>query len=556
MTSLTLCENRQTASELLALLNDPWWRLEHLYHIVDKQGKLVRFTLLPEQREFLLNSHLRDLILKARQLGFSTVIDLWMLDRAIFSPHLNCGIVAQDIKSAGEIFRTKIETPLDNLPDWLKPAVQITRRQGGSNGGRVEFSHGSSITVGTSFRSGTIHILHVSEHGKICARYADKARELRTGTLPAVPDDGKIFIESTAEGIGGDFYHMCMAAQSLSAAGLALTPPDFRFHFFAWWQNSSYAMPPPGSGLTLSDSEQKYFAEVEKTAQITLSEEQKSWYLHKKRLLGSEMAQEYPSVPSEAFLTSGRRVFPADYTLAAAGGLQTPLIIYQAEPLSGRRSKIPPPGDLSQPQTLQNYLLVWELPDTDEDYCIGADVAEGLEHGDFSSLDVVKKSTGEQVAHWYGHLDASLFASLLVHTGRWYNNAYLIPERNNHGHAVLAYLRDHYPLSRIHTEQYLDRDRENETPRLGWLTTRHSKPVLSEGLKDLLRENKSGIRWRGTLNELESYIYHPSGSMGAQAGCHDDQAMSYMLAQEGRARMPQRIKHPPQPYKARHWMNY
>lgn len=549
----------QERRKLLALLSDPWWRLENLYHIVNKQGKLVRFLLRPEQRDLLENAHGRDIILKARQLGFSTAIDIWMLDQAIFIPHINCGIMAQDRQSSGEIFRTKIETPLNNLPGWLKPAVKIVRRQGGSTGGRVEFAHGSTIAVATSFRSGTVHCLHVSEHGKICAKYPAKAQELRTGTLPAVPADGRIWIESTAEGVGGDFHLMCSNAQEAAASGLELSPLAFKFHFYAWWQHSEYRMPVPAGDPDLSiltAGQRKYFSTVEEATGTLLSGEQINWYLHTEKTQRDEMRQEYPSTPGEAFLTSGRRVFAASDTLAAAASLRPPLIVCEMEPVSGKRTKVQTTRDKSKPLT--DLLLVWELPGEDDHYAIGADVAEGLEHGDYSSLDIVKQSTGEQVAHWYGKTDTTLFASLLVHLGTWYNMAYLVPERNNHGHAVLAYLREHYPVTRIHTEHYLDRDRENEeTPRLGWLTTRHSKPILTEGLKDLLRDRKSGIRWRGTLTELESFVYHPSGSMGAQTGCYDDQVMSYMLAQEGRVTMPKTVKHKPQEHtEARHWMTY
>lgn len=66
--------------------------------------------------------------------------------------------------------------------------------------GYIEFAHGSNIMVATSFRSGTVQRLHISEHGKICAKYPAKAKEVRTGTLNAVAEGSIVFIESTAEG--------------------------------------------------------------------------------------------------------------------------------------------------------------------------------------------------------------------------------------------------------------------------------------------------------------------------------------------------------------------
>ena len=67
------------------------------------------------------------------------------------------------------------------------------------------FKHNnSSIRVATSVRGGTIHRLHVSEFGKICAKYPDKAKEVMTGSIPAVPKSGIIVVESTAEGQEGE----------------------------------------------------------------------------------------------------------------------------------------------------------------------------------------------------------------------------------------------------------------------------------------------------------------------------------------------------------------
>lgn len=172
-------------------------------------------------------------------------------------------------------------------------------------------------------------------------------------------------------------------------------------------------------------------------------------------------------------------------------------------------------SDVLQRQLL-NYLLIWELPDPDEVYAIGADVAEGLERRDRSSLDVVKQSSGEQVAHWVGYLDAELFAMLLDNVGRLYGMAYIGVERNNHGHAVLQKLRALYPPRYLYNEQFLNQDTDDETRRLGWLTTRQSKPILIEGLKTLLREAADGLRWIGSVSEMNTYVYDKNGTMGAR----------------------------------------
>lgn len=541
-----------------AHLSDVWWRLNNLYKIVNEDGELVTFRMRPAQRELFKNMHYRNIILKARQLGFSTGIDIYLLDQALFNKNLSCGIIAQDLPAAGEIFSTKISIPFDNLPAWLRATFQINTRREGANGGHIEFAHGSKIRVSTSFRSGTVQRLHISEHGKICAKYPAKAKEVRTGTLNAIKDGCIVFIESTAEGVGGDFHTMSTRAMDLGQLNLPLTSQDYKFHFFAWWQDPKYQTSVPTGGLRLSKYHQEYFAAVEQTMGITLLDEQKQWYIRKEIEQQEEMKQEFPSTPSEAFLTSGRRVFAAINVMQAEGQCKSPLLVYDIEPVTGKRTKVQAlrAGNAEELQrTLLNHLLVWELPDPDEDYAIGGDVAEGLENRDRSSFDVVKKSTGEQVAHWFGYLDAELFAQLIAHVGRWYNMAFLGPERNNHGHAVIQKLREVYPHRSIYSEQYLDRDHDDETPKLGWLTTAQSKPVIIEGLKSLLRENASGVRWIGTINELNTYVYDARGRMNAQTGCFDDQVMSYAIAQEMRARMPARPKHQPiDRSKPKHWM--
>lgn len=541
-----------------AHLSDVWWRLNNLYKIVNEDGELVTFRMRPAQRELFKNMHYRNIILKARQLGFSTGIDIYLLDQALFNKNLSCGIIAQDLPAAGEIFSTKISIPFDNLPVWLRATFQINTRREGANGGHIEFAHGSKIRVSTSFRSGTVQRLHISEHGKICAKYPAKAKEVRTGTLNAIKDGCIVFIESTAEGVGGDFHTMSTRAMDLGQLNLPLTSQDYKFHFFAWWQDPKYQISVPTGGLRLSKYHQEYFAAVEQTMGITLLDEQKQWYIRKEIEQQEEMKQEFPSTPSEAFLTSGRRVFAAINVMQAEGQCKSPLLVYDIEPVTGKRTKVQAlrAGNAEELQrTLLNHLLVWELPDPDEDYAIGGDVAEGLENRDRSSFDVVKKSTGEQVAHWFGYLDAELFAQLIAHVGRWYNMAFIGPERNNHGHAVIQKLREVYPHRSIYSEQYLDRDHDDETPKLGWLTTAQSKPVIIEGLKSLLRENASGVRWIGTINELNTYVYDARGRMNAQTGCFDDQVMSYAIAQEMRARMPARPKHQPiDRSKPKHWM--
>jgi hypothetical protein len=155
------------------------------------RGTTTPFRLNWAQAELLSSLHECNLILKARQLGFTTFIQLFMLDACLFNSNIRAGTIAHRLDDARTIFRDKVKFPYDNLPDMLKAARPIVR----DSADELVFGNNSSIRVSTSMRSGTLQYLHISEYGQVCARYPDKAREIRTGALNAVQAG-----ESTAEG--------------------------------------------------------------------------------------------------------------------------------------------------------------------------------------------------------------------------------------------------------------------------------------------------------------------------------------------------------------------
>src|SRR3990167_1991070 len=186
-------------------LADLRWRLNNLYYIVDEQGDRVLFRLNWAQEKLFNDMHYWNVILKARQLGFTTFIQIYMLDQCMFNDNVRAGTIAHTREDAEAFFRDKVKYPYDNLSDRLKavnPAVEDSAR-------RLSFKNNSSIRVGTSLRSGTFQLLHVSEFGKICAKFPEKAREIKTGAFNTVHAGQLIWVESTAEGQDGDFYQMC-----------------------------------------------------------------------------------------------------------------------------------------------------------------------------------------------------------------------------------------------------------------------------------------------------------------------------------------------------------
>ena len=296
------------AEQLEANLKDPLWRLSNLYKIIVKvnendEGKVILFKPNRAQRRFIKRMWHRNIILKARQLGFSTLVALLWLDYALFNENARCGIIAQDKPSAEAIFRDKVKFAYENLPPELLAVMPLKA----DNSSELLFAHNnSSIRVATSMRSGTIDRLHVSEYGKICAKYPDKAKEVRTGSIPAVPKSGIIIIESTAEGQDGDFFTMTQRAMAQQESKTALNERDYRFHFFPWWEAPEYELDPAGINLTAKDRD--YFDKVEAEIGIELSQRKRAWYVATRNADFEEspedMWQEYPSTPQEAFQVS------------------------------------------------------------------------------------------------------------------------------------------------------------------------------------------------------------------------------------------------------------
>lgn len=272
-------------------LKDPAWRLNNLYWIKDKKGNRVKFKCNWAQEDLYKGMWYLNLILKARQLGMTTFIQLFMLDRCLFNSNVNAGVIAHNRDDARKFFKDKIKFAYDQLPQELKEVRKATS----DSAGELAFSNGSSIRVGTSMRSGTYQYLHISEFGKLCAKFPERASEIITGSLNTVTAGQFIFIESTAEGAYGSFFEMCKDAEEQQNQNL--TKMDYKFWFFPWWRHPDYSLQ---GQATVSKKNEAYFQELKKY-DIELTEAQKHWYSKKQKEQKLKMKQEYPSTPSEAF---------------------------------------------------------------------------------------------------------------------------------------------------------------------------------------------------------------------------------------------------------------
>lgn len=197
----------------------------------------------------------------------------------------------------------RVKFAYDSLPAELKALRGVNT----DNARELQLSNGSTLRVGTSMRSSTLQHLHISEFGKVCAKFPDKAREIITGSLNTLASGQYIFIESTAEGREGYFYQMCKEAQVLQASGKKLSPLDFRFHFFPWWHHKSYRI--FSEGLMVPEQCSDYFNALENKIGFKLDSEQRAWYVKRALTQGEDMKREFPSIPEEAFESSNEGLY-------------------------------------------------------------------------------------------------------------------------------------------------------------------------------------------------------------------------------------------------------
>lgn len=275
----------------LARLSDGFYRVK------DKEGRVVPFRMNADQSGFLTDRHGMDIVLKARQKGFTTIIQIDMLDDCLFTPNTAAGIVAHNREDAEAFFADKIKFAYDGLPPEFRAMVSAEQDSAKS----LKFSNGSSIRVGTSLRSGTFQRLHVSEYGKLCAKFPEKAREVKSGAFNTVQAGQRITVESTAEGQGGHFYELTQAARKKEDAGADLTPLDFKFHFYPWWSSAEYVL---YADVAEPAEMAAYFEMLADKHGIVLRPEQRAWYVKKAEQQGDDIKREYPSTPDEAFEAS------------------------------------------------------------------------------------------------------------------------------------------------------------------------------------------------------------------------------------------------------------
>jgi len=520
----------------------PQWS-EDCLTIPDKRGIVVPLKLSPAQARLYdaiqarrkAGRPVRIIYLKARQVHVTVGTAAAFFHTIPFNPGQHGMVVTHEMDATEQVFRY-----YKHFQDNYRPyrgLIELPRKTMCSQRGGLEWANGSYIHLATAKnletgRSPSLRHLHLDEFA-----FWPDARRLMTALMQAVPDDEgtTVVIVSTANGVGNEFEKLWRQANDPQQESEWLPV------FFGWWEHPEYARPLDVPADRFEDSIQDghpvFGDEATERQKYNLSHQQlhwRRWCIANKCGHNVEVfRQEYPGNPNEAFLTSGRPRFPEKLLSrmpvienAVSGGLEYLVSGTQKRLVFSARER----GEVT----------LYRKPVAHRLYTIGGDVAEGIDamegaHGqsdpDWSVASVGDCDTGEQVAKFRARVEPAAFAEYLYALGEWFNWAYLVPEANGPGIAVLGELvRLGYPIQWIHKRR-AEADVEGEPllQKLGFRTTTITRPDLISGLDAALRDGSLIIRDPNTLQECRTFVIKANGRAEAMKSCHDDEVLAIAL---------------------------
>ena len=497
--------------------------IENLLKIRTKEGKIASFHLnkaqkklyqtIQNQRQKHPNEPVRIIILKARQLGFSTVTGGILFKQTGTKTMIDTAIVAHTSEAATNLFNM-YKLFYESLPDAMKPTLKASNAKelffdnpdGTGLKSRIRCLTAGSKGMG---RSLTLNNMHLSE----LAFWEGDVQETLTGLMQAfTAKPGAIcIIESTPNGYN-KFKEMWDDAVNGDS--------DFIPLFVGWNENDDYRIPYTGFELTPEEKELQQ--------QYHLDFDQLEW---RRRTIRNncnndidQFHQEYPICPEEAFLASGRCAFDQTKIVERQKFVRDPIKRgYFEYELDEESTKIKKYWWVDDPR---GYIRIWKEPEKDRPYVLGGDTAG--DGSDEFTADVLDNVTCEQLATYENVLDETLYARQIYCLGRYYNDALVGIECNFSTYPIKELVRIGYP------NMYVREIEDTYTGALnrayGFRTSVKTKPVLVGRLKDLVRENVECINDRKTLNQMLTFIKDENDKYGAQEGKHDDKVMSLGIA--------------------------
>lgn len=452
--------------------------IEALFFIQDKEGKKVPFKFTPAQ-EFLDTSdnpygRVRVIIAKARQKGFTASICGKFSIRCMGREGIRSAVVSHEASATQRI--------MDRVDYYLKNMEGPSPIFGRHSRTEMYFEKTqSSYYIGTAGakafgRGDTITDLHCSEYA-----WWDDPVKHSAGLFQAVPHSGRIYIESTGNGRNNDFYYIWEHAEEMG----------FKRLFYPWFADVEYSLPLPINKTSWKPDTTRhnpYLSEIKKKHK--LSDEQMVWYENKLRELREDLAlmqQEYPSEPEECFQATGGAIF------------------------DNVELRISP---LWQTDSFEGYYIqrLMDHPKKDLTYIIGADPSGGTGHDD-AAFNIFCVELGEQVFEFFNNrCNPIVFGELLCKAAVRYNDAFIVPESNNHGAAVIPYLKENYKKAKIYKRSF---GTKTTPPIFGWQNTQTTKHAIVGLTQEMLPE----LIFHGmqTVKELKSFEEDPEGRMSSKS---------------------------------------
>jgi hypothetical protein len=493
--------------------------------IQTKDGKLVKLKPNEPQKRlykvfqehFNANKPCKIIILKARQMGFSTMTEAIISAVTMTSPHVNSLIVAHDTESTNSIY-SMARRYYDNLPPEWKPMTKY------NNARLLDFSNPtndkqerqknpgleSKIRVATAGHAGigrgsTFQYMHLSELAFWPEEDTKTVQDQLTGLLQTLPPHGRslLVIESTANG-----YNYFKALWDQAENGES----DFIPLFFPWYEMPDYVLPYKNETFTVDE-----LAEKEKYG---LSNEQLMWRRYAiNTLCGGDVnkfRQEYPGCPEEAFILTGTPFFNAEKVNRRIGTLNPPIA-------RGMFSE-----SASWYDDDQGYIELWERPILNHVYGIGCDTAG--EGSDFFVAYVGDKTAGGRcVAKYRAKSDERLFVEQMFSLGLYYNYAMIAIETNFSTYCCqrledLGYVN-------LYVREQVDTYTKHIQKKFGFRTTPITRPLILDTLKEIVNEHNELIEDPTFYNECLSFAKNDKGKPEATSGAHDDCVMAMAIMQ-------------------------
>lgn len=495
-------------TDLIEKLNDPRYFVETFCWIIDKNRVKVPFILNPAQAKYYENRSQFDLILKARKQGFSSLIEAIWLHACLFQDNVRAVVLSHEMEATKRHF-DRIRYYLETMGngDDLKFVVDLDE----DSQKQLKFpQNNSSFWIGTAGsrafgRGDDITHLHLSE----VAHYQNQ--DVLTSALEACVPNAYRVMETTANGVGEAFHRLWQEAKDEQSGS------PWEAHFFSWFEDpTNKAALPTGVNIRFTDQEKR----MEKA--YKLSDEQIYWYRTKRASLADKslMPQEYPCTDSEAFLSSGRHVFDMQKLDQMKERAKNNPALYVGEFLDdGRQVKFV--------DNQEGTVKIWKMPRPERQYLISADCSEGVPGGDFSVAQILDRSSWEVVATIRLRVNPGEWGGMLVEAARFYNNAVIVPENNNHGWAAIEAIKNKKYPHLLNTKELWP---EAETPKDGFPTTEKNRLLAINALRNAINDDTILINDLVTISELETFVQNEkTGKFEAQKGCFDDCVMSLAI---------------------------